>query len=374
MKKILGFIVIIAVLAVVAYAGWRYFDNTFKEYVTVAEMDITENDGLYFGENVFVRITDNELQAYNVTDGSINKIYSESGNEPQIIFSLKNYWIANIDGENIVFAEDDGKFTSGVQINGSIVSAHQVEDTLYFKAKNEIHGNINLFSYHPKNGMEDISQMYSEMQLAETPNENIGRIASMREEILSDYCRYGESGKDVFITYAANGAYATLIIRVIQNGTIQKLIELDNFVYNDIDFVKDMLVFYTDNSMLFINLNTSVKREIKCYDVSKPEKMLYNNKIIYYWKDACFDGVNNLIIANAEADAYYRFGNKDNIKAYGNNIIYTSDSHVRLYDFSAALLEDNIIITDPDIKDIAVLGNMVAVIRKDKLVLMQPEQ
>ncbi len=369
MKKIIGFLAVVALLAVGGYFGWRYFESNFKEYISVAELEIDSDDEILFLENTLLRVSENRLQAYNISEDGAMEVHSEICTTLEIKFLLKNYVVALIGGENIIFNETADGFSSGVNIPGEILSAHQFGKKLYLKTTQIGSPSAEIFCYDPDDGIKNISELYNE-DMAEDSS-GIQLPVGKNEGMLADYCIDEVTGKEFYISYATTGEYVKLVIRVLQNGKEIKLIELDNVVYNDFDYVKDMLVFYTEHSMIFINVNTSIKREQLCYDMDQLDKFLQEDRIVYYWRDAYFDGVNNLFIINSEKDWYYRFGKKDNVTPFGQNIIYTEDGNVRLYNFSATLLEDNAIISNDKMKSVGVVNGLIAIISREDISFMK---
>lgn len=352
MKKIITVVAVIAALALTGYICWRYFDKNFKEYNEIAELELSLSDDVHFLQDTVVCAGKSGIKAYSLSgDGELTEIYSEVLDYSSVVFSSKSFIVVNVeDGCKIYSANNDG-FDMVGSLKGAFLSAHQFSDTLYIKLKAADTAKAVIYACDTSGKLENISEKQA--------------------FVLADYCRDPANGNEFFISYEAAGEYIKLVIRIHNNGIQTKRIELDNVVYNSFDYINGMFVFYMDQSMLFINTDTLVKRSANCYDIDALEKFIYTDKIVYYWKDAYFDGVNNVFTVTNEASSMTFFDERSNLCIYGNSLIYSDEKYVKCYDFSASLLNDNVLFSADDVRGLGVVGDTVAVIKDDRIVFMK---
>lgn len=352
MKKIITVIAVIAAFAVAGYICWRYFDKTFKEYTELAELKINSEDEVCFLKDAVVLLGNNGMKAYSLNaDGEITEIYSESFSEGSIVFSSENFAAIYVNDTCKIYSSDNESFVFSAELDGELLSAHQFADKLYVKTKNIKTGATVIYAYDTNGKAEELS--------------------SKQDFSFVDYCIDELTGNEFFISYEAAGEYIKLVIRIYNNGIQTKRIEMDNVVYNSFDYINGMFVFYTDHSMLFINTDTLVRRSVNCYDINALDKFIYTDKIVYYWKDAYFDGVNNVFIVTKEASSYASFGDRANLCIYNNTLIYSDEKYVKCYDFSASLLNDNVLFNAEAVKALGVVNGTVAVREKDRIAFMK---
>mgnify|MGYP004630372441 FL=1 len=189
--------------------------------------------------------------------------------------------------------------------------------------------------------------------------------------MFADYCYDTTNENEFFISYEAAGQYIKLVIRIYNNGIQTKRIEIDNVVYNTFDYISGMFVFYTDYSMFFINTDTLVRRSVNCYDINALEKFIYSDKIVYYWQDAYFDGVNNMYIVTKETSRFSSFGDGKNVSAYNKSLIYSDGKYVKRYDFASSLLDDNVLFTAENVSGLDCLNDVITVLETDKIIFMK---
>lgn len=352
MKKIATVIAIIVAFIAVGYVCWRYFDNNFKEYSPVAEMELQGDEELYFFKDSFATVSQKAIKSYSLDeDGNITEIYSEICENPDVVFSSQNYFVVSDENKCRVYSAFDGAFALYAGLDGDFISAHQFSDSLYVKVKEATGASVTVYECAKEKEPKNIS---AEMDFA-----------------FSDYCRDDSNGNEFFISYEASGEYIKLVIRIYNNDIQIKRIELDNVVYNDFDYISGMFVFYTDYSMFFINIDTLVRRTQNCYDIKSLDKFVYDDKIVYYWKDAFFDGVNNMFTVNKETGRLTSFAKRENVCAYDGNLIYTDGKYVKVYDFSGSLIDDNMLFSEDGIKKLGVMGDLVAAVKDDSIRFMK---
>lgn len=352
MKKIITVIAVIAAFAVAGYICWRYFDKTFKEYTELAELEINSEDDVCFMKDTVVLLGSNGMKAYRLdADGEVTEVYSESFSESSIAFCSENFAAIYVNDTCKIYSSSKESFVCSAELKDEFLSAHQFADKLYVKTKSVKTGATVIYAYDTNGKAEELS--------------------GKQNFTFADYCIDELNGNEFFISYEAAGEYIKLVIRIYNNGVQTKRIEMDNVVYNSFDYINGMFAFYTDYSMLFINTDTLVRRSVNCYDINALDKFVYADKIVYYWKDAYFDGVNNVFIVTKEASSFTSFDERSNLCMYNNTLIYSDEKYVKCYDFSASLLNDNVLFTADDVKALGVVNGTVAVKEKNRIVFMK---
>lgn len=352
MKKIATVVAIIAALAVAGYVCWRYFDKNFKEYNQIAEMEIDAGEEVRFFKDSFARVSDKGIKSYILNEnGKFTEIYSEVCTFDGIVFSSANYIIMSAGGEYKVYSASGEEFAFAAKIEDEFISAHQFSDTLYIKVRDADENKTVIYAYGAEGQLDNIS--------------------AKKDFAFADYCYDTTNGNEFFISYEAAGEYIKLVIRIYNNGIQTKRIEIDNVVYNTFDYISGMFVFYTDYSMFFINTDTLVRRSVNCYDINALEKFIYSDKIVYYWQDAYFDGVNNMYIVTKETSRFSSFGDGKNVSAYNKSLIYSDGKYVKRYDFASSLLDDNVLFTAENVSGLDCLNDVITVLETDKIIFMK---
>lgn len=355
MKKIATVVAVIIAFAVVGFVCWRYFDKNFKDYQVIAEKDVLRGDEYYFLGSALVQFSGESLTVYSISDDRLAEIYSENKNRFEVVFSSADYIVAFNGNSYDIYTVSDGQFVRSTALpsDGRFVSAHQFSKTLYIKMLESGKETV-IYGYSAENGIRNI-----------TDTQDFG---------FSDYCYDEANGNEYFISYDVSGEFVKLIIRMYNGGTQIKRIELDNIVYNGFDYINNLFVFYTDNSLLMINTQTLVRRERYCYDIDSLQKFVYSNKIVYYWQNAYFDGIHNVFTINEETDSFASLKDCEYVTSYGNNLIYSDGQHIRQYSSASSLLDESILYTESGVSGLGVMDNVIAVIKSDKIIFIKNQE
>lgn len=348
MKKLGAFIAILIAFIAIAFVCWRYFDRHFKEYDKLAECEISSNDEVYFLDNSFIKITSNSLEIYGISeDGGLVSKLSAVSSDIKVVFISENYIIVRQDDRYYVYAENANLIDKVVIPNGKFYSAHQFGNMLCIKVQENEFDTV-IYTYKPDKGLENITNTV--------------------DFSFVDYFVDTKTGVEYYISYEAEGEFVTLCLRTADSNVA---VEFDDTVYRSFDYVDGLFVFYTDSTMVFVNMNTLVKTSQNCYDIDKLIKFIYNNRYVYYLDDAYFDGVNNILVVNGDSSKLLNFRVDSNLYKYGDKLIYVEGKYIKSYAYGDSILEDNILFTEENVEDIGVMGDVIALIKKDKIIFMK---
>ncbi len=350
MKKIITVILILAAFAGAGFVCWKFFDKNYREYVEFARTEITDDEEIYFLDDLFVK-ADGTMTIYRLTKNGLSELYSTNHSDVEILYTFADYIITRqSEGLYIYYAVDSDVTKLELADENEILSAKQFGEMLVIKTLTESK-NVNLYTFTPQQGLSNITES--------------------RAFSFCDYCVDYENGNEYYISYEASGEFIKLVLRMYNGGLEMKKVELDNVVYNSYDYINNMFVFYTDDALLVVNANTLVKRTFYCYDIEGMEKFIFGGKIVYYLRDAFFNGVNNMLVISPETTSYLTLNNCDVICPFGDKMVYLDGKYVRLYSWSDSLLDENVLLSDDDIKSIGVMKDRLVAVKRNQVIFLK---
>lgn len=353
MKKIAVVLACIVLFCTACVVCWWYFENNMKDYLPMAEYEISDSSKVYYLKNSFLEESELGIKLNTIDeDGSFRELYSENGAGKSVVFCSEEYFVlSNSAGINAYDMNDELK--KAFDAPGTFESAHVFADSLYVKMIDAA-GNTVIYLYDSVGGVRNLTQEYSRINFV-------------------DYCFDSVTRNEFFISYVLSGEYVKLVISIYDSGVKVKTLELDNLVYNGFDYIDGMFVFYTDTGMIFINSRIFAKREQHVYDVDALTRFIYGDKIVYLMDDAFFDGVNDMFYVTPDSSGNANMTDKECITKFGDKMIYYSDKYVRSYSFGGALLDDPVLFTEEGVMELGVMGDIIAARKMGKIIFMKAE-
>ncbi len=353
MKKILAVVAMLAAFAVAGIVLWYYFDNNFKEYKELGQISAAPYEKVAYLSDSVIKYSADRFIIYGFDDSdNIIELYTQVVDVKEMVFSSADYIIFNTGTQYDLYSFIDDELKRVSQFGGEFHSAAQYDDAIVIKTISYENKAV-IYKYDPENALINVTDSV--------------------DFSFADYCFDKNTGKEFYISYALSGEYVKIVIRAYSNGNLVNTSEIDNLVYNSMDYAGNMFVFYTDHSMVFINTDTLVRRVHYFYDIDKMQRLIYNNRVAYYFPDAYFDGVNNLLLINKDSSRVMSLPQNLTLHSYEEKAVYAEGDKVKVYMYGESLLEDDILFTmyDKEITEIGIMDDIIAVRTNDSIYFMK---
>ena len=353
MRKLVLTLGAIAVIIAIGVGLWWYVNKNYTTYRPFAEYTPSYNSQIWYTDNAFVEQSAFGVNIYAVErDGGILPLYSDASTTTKVEYAQGDYVVLSTESGVSVFYIGE-TFTKAFDVIGSYMGTHQFGE--YICLKVEESGKIINYRYEPAGGVVNLTERY-----------NVDFI---------DYCIDPIENKEYFISYILSGEYVRISIIICNNGVLlpEAFIELDNTVYTGFDYIKDLFVFYTENSMIFVNTQTQVRRVQYVYDIDKVQKIAYDDKFVYFMDGAYFNGVDNAYIVTPSTSSFAYMVDYRDFNKCGSKLFYIQDKYAMQHTFGGMLTTDTVLFADEEMLGIDVMGDVVVVEKIDKLVFMMVE-
>ena len=349
--------IVIALLCVVGVMAlgvglWWFVNKNYMSYRQFAEYTPSIDSQIWYTDNAFVEQNSLGVNVYAVElDGNILPLYTDTASS-KVEYAKDDYIVLSTSGGVSAFYVGD-TLTKAFDVIGEFMSAHQFGEYLCIKVDDG--GDIVNYRYDPANGVVNLTQKYDVDFL--------------------DYCIDPIENKEYFISYILSGEYVRISIITCNNGVLlpEAFIELDNTVYTGFDYIKDLFVFYTENSMIFVNTQTQVRRVQYVYGVDKVQKISYDDKFVFFMDGAYFNGVDNAYIVTPSSSSFSHMVGYKHFNKCGEKLFYVQDKYAMQHTFGGVLSTDTVLFSDEEMTGISVMGDIIVVEKADKLVFMLAE-